>query len=142
MKKIILIYGASLAVLVFLLKYLEYQFFAKDLALEFYLAVIAMLFTGLGIWAGFRLTRPKVVVVKMAADFVFNERELDRLGISKREHEVLQWMAKGLSNQEIADKLFVSLNTVKTHTSNLFLKLEVSRRTQAIQKAKELSLIP
>jgi two-component system, NarL family, response regulator LiaR len=141
-KKIILIYGASLAVLVFLLKYLEYQFFAKDLALEFYLAVIAMLFTGLGIWAGFRLTRPKVVVVKMSADFVFNERELDRLGISKREHEVLEWMAKGLSNQEIADKLFVSLNTVKTHTSNLFLKLEVSRRTQAIQKAKELSLIP
>ncbi len=142
MKKIILIYGASLAVLVFLLKYLEYQFFAKDLALEFYLAVIAMLFTGLGIWAGFRLTRKKVVVVKMSADFVFNERELDRLGISKREHEVLEWMAKGLSNQEIADKLFVSLNTVKTHTSNLFLKLEVSRRTQAIQKAKELSLIP
>jgi two-component system, NarL family, response regulator LiaR len=141
-KKIILIYGASLAVLVFLLKYLEYQFFAKDLALEFYLAVIAMLFTGLGIWAGFRLTRKKVVVVKMSADFVFNERELDRLGISKREHEVLEWMAKGLSNQEIADKLFVSLNTVKTHTSNLFLKLEVSRRTQAIQKAKELSLIP
>ncbi len=142
MKKIILIYGASLAVLVFLLKYLEYQFFAKDLALEFYLAVIAILFTGLGIWAGFRLTRKKVVVVKMSADFVFNERELDRLGISKREHEVLEWMAKGLSNQEIADKLFVSLNTVKTHTSNLFLKLEVSRRTQAIQKAKELSLIP
>ncbi len=137
-----MIYGASLAVLVFLLKYLEYQFFAKDLALEFYLAVIAMLFTGLGIWAGFRLTRKKVVVVKMSADFVFNERELDRLGISKREHEVLEWMAKGLSNQEIADKLFVSLNTVKTHTSNLFLKLEVSRRTQAIQKAKELSLIP
>lgn len=142
MKKIILIYGASLAVLVFLLKYLEYQFFAKDLALEFYLAVIAMLFTGLGIWAGFRLTRKKVVVVKISADFVFNERELERLGISKREHEVLEWMAKGLSNQEIADKLFVSLNTVKTHTSNLFLKLEVSRRTQAIQKAKELSLIP
>lgn len=142
MKKIILIYGASLAVLVFLLKYLEYQFFAKDLALEFYLAVIAMLFTGLGIWAGFRLTRPKVVVVQKSVDFVFNERELDRLGISKREHEVLEWMAKGLSNQEIADKLFVSLNTVKTHTSNLFLKLEVSRRTQAIQKAKELSLIP
>ena len=128
--------------LVFLLKYLEYQFFAKDLALEFYLAVIAMLFTGLGIWAGFRLTRPKVVVVQKSVDFVFNERELDRLGISKREHEVLEWMAKGLSNQEIADKLFVSLNTVKTHTSNLFLKLEVSRRTQAIQKAKELSLIP
>lgn len=142
MKKISLIYGVSLAVLVFLLKYLEYQFFSKDLALEFYLAVIAMLFTSLGIWAGLRLTRKKVVVVKMASAFAFNEHELDRLGISKREYEVLEWMARGLSNQEIADKLFVSLNTVKSHSSNLFLKLEVSRRTQAIQKAKELSLIP
>lgn len=73
--------------------------------------------------------------------FILNETELQRLGISKREHEVLELIAKGLSNQEIADKLFVSLNTIKTHTSNLFLKLEVSRRTQAIQKAKELRLI-
>jgi ATP/maltotriose-dependent transcriptional regulator MalT len=66
---------------------------------------------------------------------------LQKLGISKREHEVLQLMAQGLSNQEIADKLFVSLNTIKTHTSNLFLKLEASRRTEAVKKAKELRLI-
>jgi two-component system, NarL family, response regulator LiaR len=141
-KKIIFIYGASLALLVFLLKYLEYQFFARDLSLEFYLSIVALLFTGLGIWAGFRLTRNKVVLVRVAHEFKSNDAELDRLGISKREREVLELMAKGLSNQEIADKLFVSLNTIKTHSSNLFLKLDVSRRTQAIQKAKELSLIP
>jgi len=99
-----------------------------------------VMFTALGIWAGLRLTQKKVIMV--GAEYIFNGTELQRLGISKREHEVLELMAKGLSNQEIADKLFVSLNTIKTHTSNLFLKLEVSRRTQAIQKAKELRLIP
>ncbi len=81
-------------------------------------------------------------MVRVATEFKSNETELERLGISKREREVLELMAKGFSNQEIADRLFVSLNTIKTHSSNLFLKLEVSRRTQAIQKAKELCLIP
>ena len=71
-----------------------------------------------------------------------NEKILTETGISKREHEVLELMAKGLTNQEIADKLFVSLNTVKTHTANLFVKLDAKRRTQAIQRAKELQLIP
>ena len=74
--------------------------------------------------------------------FILNEPELLRLGISKRELEVLESISQGLSNQQIADKLFVSLNTIKTHSSNLFLKLEVSRRTQAVQRAKELRLIP
>lgn len=119
---------------------MEYRFFVHDLSLEFYLGVVAVIFTSLGIWAGLRLTRKKVITV--GPEFVFNEHEFQRLGISKREHEVLDLMAKGLSNQEIADKLFVSLNTIKTHTSNLFLKLEAKRRTQAIQKAKALNLIP
>jgi len=77
-----------------------------------------------------------------APDFHFDASALERLGISKREHEVLALISKGLSNQEIADKLFVSLNTVKTHSSNIFQKLGVSRRTQAVQRAKELRLIP
>jgi len=101
---------------------------------------VALFFTGLGIWAGLKLTRKQIVIV--GPDFFLNEAELNRLGISRREHDVLELMAKGLSNKEIADKLFVSLNTVKTHSSNLFLKLEVSRRTQAVQRAKELRLIP
>ncbi len=129
-----------MAVLIFILNYLEYRLFVRDLSIEFYVGIIAVMFTVLGVWAGLRLTRKKLVLV--GPDFILNENELLRLEISKREHEVLQLMAQGLSNQEIADKLFVSLNTIKTHTSNLFVKLEVKRRTQAVQKGKELRLIP
>ncbi len=140
MKRILLLYGLSLAGLVFLLKYLEYQLIVHDLSVEFYMGIVAIFFTALGVWAGLKLTQKRMVIV--GPEFILNESELQRIGISKREHEVLTWMAQGLSNQEIADKLFVSLNTIKTHSSNLFLKLEVSRRTQAIQKAKVLRLIP
>jgi len=140
MKRIVILYGLALAVLVFLLKYLEYRLIVHDLSIEFYIGLVALFFTGLGIWAGLKLTRKQIVIV--GPDFFLNEAELNRLGISRREHDVLELMAKGLSNKEIADKLFVSLNTVKTHSSNLFLKLEVSRRTQAVQRAKELRLIP
>jgi ATP/maltotriose-dependent transcriptional regulator MalT len=101
---------------------------------------VAVLFTGLGVWAGLRLTRRKAVTANL--DFKLNEAELQRLGISKREYEVLELIAQGLSNQEIAERLFVSLNTVKTHSSNLFLKLDVRRRTEAVRRAKELSLLP
>ncbi len=140
MKRTIILYGLALAVLVFLLRYLEYQLIVRDLSIEFYVGIVALFFTSFGIWAGLKLTRKKVVMV--GPDFILNEPELQRLGISKREYEVLELMSSGLSNQEIADKLFVSLNTIKSHASNLFLKLEVSRRTQAIQKAKVLRLIP
>jgi two-component system, NarL family, response regulator LiaR len=139
-KKTILIYGLVLAGLTFLLKFIEYRFFIRDLSIEFYIGIIAILFTAVGIWSGLKLTSKKVIIA--SGPFQLNETELKRRGISKREHEVLELMASGLSNQEIADKLFVSLNTVKTHTSNLFLKLETKRRTQAVQKAKELQLIP
>lgn len=140
MKRTILIYGLSLAVLIFLLKFIEYRFLVRDLSLEFYIGAIAIFFTVLGVWAGLKLTKKKTIIITNPA-FQFDQTRIDSLGISKREYEVLELMAKGLSNQEIADKLFVSLNTVKTHSSNLFLKLEVSRRTQAVQKAKELQLI-
>lgn len=133
-------YGLALAALVGALKYIEYRFLVRDLSQEVYVGVLAIVFTGLGIWAGPRLVRRKVVVV--GPEFVLDRQALERLGISKREHEVLELMAKGHSNQEIADKLFVSVNTVKTHLTNLFLKLDVNRRTQAVQKGKELRLIP
>jgi NarL family two-component system response regulator LiaR len=139
-KKTILLYGLALALLIFILKYLEYRLLVRDLSTEIYVGIIAVTFTAIGIWAGLRLTRKKVIIANAA--FVFNDAVLQKLGISKREHEVLELIAQGLSNQEIADKLFVSLNTIKTHTSNLFLKLDVGRRTQAIQKAKEFRLIP
>jgi two-component system, NarL family, response regulator LiaR len=140
MRKTILIYGVALAALTGILKFIEYRYFVRDLSLEFYLGVVAILFAGLGVWAGLRLTRRKDVIAY--PDFKLNEPELQRLGISKREYEVLELMAQGLSNQEIADKLFVSLNTVKTHSSNLFMKLDARRRTQAVRRAKEFGLLP
>lgn len=140
MRKTILLYGIALAALTAMLKFIEYRFFMQDLSLEFYLGLVAVLFTGLGIWVGLRLTRRKVVMA--SPDFERNELELQRLGISKREFEVLELIAQGLSNQEIAEKLFVSRNTIKTHSSNLFMKLEARRRTEAIRRAKELRLLP
>ena len=143
MRKTIILYSIALAVLVFVLKFLEYRYFVRDLSLEFYVGVVAVMFTALGAWVGLKLTRKKPVVVEVPVrSFVLDEQALNNLAISRREYEVLELIAKGLSNQEIADKLFVSLNTVKTHTSNLFLKLDVKRRTQAIEKAQSLRLIP
>jgi len=140
MRKTILLYGVALSALTVILKLIEYRFLVRDLSLEFYLGAVAVLFAGLGVWAGMKLTRRKVVITN--TDFKLNEPELQRLGISKREYEVLELMAQGLSNQEIADKLFVPLNTVKTHSSNLFMKLDARRRTQAVRRAKEFGLLP
>lgn len=146
----VLIYGISLALLLLLLKWLELRFVIFDHAFEIYAGAIAIIFTGLGIWLAYKLTKPKVetivvekeVYINNTDEFVLNEKEMANLGISRRELEVLQLMAEGLSNDEIAGRLFVSLNTIKTHTSKLFEKLDVKRRTQAIEKAKRLSLIP
>lgn len=132
------------------MKWLEYKFVIIDHALEIYIGAIALIFTALGIWLTLKLSKPKlqtvvvekeVYVQKPEPDFIPDELQLTKLGISKREWEVLSLMSQGLSNQEIANQLFVSLNTVKTHGSNLFLKLDVKRRTQAIEKGKRMGLI-
>lgn len=148
-KKIIL-YGSCLALLLFALRWLELRFVVIDYMLEIYVGVIAVLFTGLGIWLALKLAMPKKetliiekeVYLTPEKDFVLNEAELERLAISPRELEVLQLMAEGLSNAEIAERLFVSVNTVKTHSSKLFEKLEVKRRTQAVEFGKRYNLIP
>jgi len=143
-----IVYAISLALLLLLLKWLEWHFVIIDHTFEIYAGTIALIFTGLGIWLAIKLVTPKVktVIVEKqvfaGSDFVLNEAELNRLRLSARELEVLQLIADGLSNQQIAEKLFVSLNTIKTHTSNLFLKMGVERRTQAIEMAKRLGLIP
>ena len=149
MKKKILLYGLALGLLTILLKFLEYKIFISDHVIDIYIGAIAVLFTAVGIWTGLKLTGKKeVTVIKEVPvmvdrdNFVLNETLLKQTGISKREYEVLELIASGLSNQEIADRLFVSLNTVKTHSSRLFEKLEASRRTQAIEKAKSLGLLP
>lgn len=145
-----ILYGVALAVLLFLLKWFEWRWIIFDHAFEIYSGAIALLFTGIGIWAALKLARPKVktvivekeVLVPAApAPFISDEDQLARLGLSSRELEVLQLMAEGLSNQEIAGRLFVSLNTIKTHSSNIFAKMDVKRRTQAIEQAKKLKII-
>lgn len=145
MKKTILLYGTLLALLVWALKWMEYRYILRDLSLQFYLGLVALLFSGLGIWVGINLLKPKALKqeqeVQVPPSPIVPEELLREFGISPREYEVLQLMAAGLSNQEIANRLFISLNTVKTHISNLFLKLDVQRRTQAIQKAKEKGLM-
>ena len=140
MRRTILIYGLSMAVLLALLKLVEYKYLVRDIPLEFYIGVVAVMFTALGIWAGLRLTRPKVI--DRSTPFELDEAAMQRLGISRREHEVLGLIAAGLSNQDIADKLFVSTSTVKTHVSNVLAKLDASRRTEAVAQAKKLRIIP
>jgi DNA-binding CsgD family transcriptional regulator len=145
-----LLYGALLGVLLFLLNWLELRFVIFDHSVEIYIGAIAVIFTSLGIWLAIKLIKPKVETIIVEkylyrdpnVPFTVNEEALTGLGMSKRELEVLQLMAKGLSNQEIAKQLFVSLNTIKTHSSKIFEKMEVQRRTQAIEKAKRLGLIP
>jgi DNA-binding NarL/FixJ family response regulator len=139
-RTMIFLYGISLAALIGIMKFVEYRYFIRDFSIEVYVGVVAALFTGLGIWVGLKLINRKNKVETI--EFVKDEKALKSLKISKREYQVLQLISKGLSNQEIADELFISLPTVKTHSSNLFEKLDVQRRTQAIHKAKELKLIP
>ena len=124
-----------------ILKFIEYRYFVKELSIEIYIGIVATLFTALGIWVGLKLINRKKKII-LTSEFEINKELINKLGISAREYEVLELMAKGLSNQEIADQLFISLPTVKTHSSNLFVKLDVQRRTQAIKKARELQLIP
>jgi len=147
-KKHILIYGLLGGLLIALLKLVEYRFLVVEHSIEIYGGLIALVFAGVGIWLGLKLTRTKEVVVfkevavSTAVPFARNEGSLRELTITRRELEILELIANGMSNREIAEKLFVSENTVKTHSSRLFDKLGAKRRTQAVQLGKELGLIP
>jgi ATP/maltotriose-dependent transcriptional regulator MalT len=150
--KLVMLYAASMVLLLILLQVLQYKLLLISHSYEIYILCIALLFTGLGIWLALKLMKPKkeiqtIIVEKniyqkelTEADKAAAELQKQKLGLSTREMEVLQLMAEGLSNQEIADKLFLSVPTVKTHSSNLFFKLDVKRRTQAIEKARQLQL--
>jgi two-component system, NarL family, response regulator LiaR len=148
--KATIIYSISLALLLFLLKWLELRFIIFNHSFEIYIGFIAIIFTALGIWLALKLSKPKVetvvvekeIYVTRNENFILNTSLISQLELSNRELEILYLMAQGHSNQEIATKLFVSLSTVKTHIQNLFEKLDVKRRTQAIEKAKRLNLIP
>ena len=148
--KATIVYSISLAFLLFLLKWLELRFIIFDHSFEIYIGFIAVIFTALGIWLALKLSKPKIetvvvekeVYVNRNENFVLDTSLVSQLELSKRELEILSLLAQGHSNQEIAAKLFVSLSTVKTHNQNLFEKLDVKRRIQAVEKAKRLHLIP
>jgi DNA-binding CsgD family transcriptional regulator len=146
--KPLLLYGAAGGALIALLKWIEYKHFIRAYPSELYGGLLAVIFTAVGIYLGLKLTRPKeVVVVKevpvpQGGPFALNADKLKELGITPREHEILGLIAAGLSNREISERLFVSENTVKTHSSRLFDKMSVNRRTQAVLRGKELGLIP
>jgi DNA-binding CsgD family transcriptional regulator len=148
--KAIILYGISLALLLVLLRWLELKFIIFQHSFEIYIGFSAIIFTALGIWLALKLSKPKIetvviekeVYVNRTEDFVLNTSLISQLELSKREMEILNLLAEGHSNQEIASKLFVSISTVKTHLQNLFEKLDVKRRIQAVEKAKRLNLIP
>lgn len=137
MKRTILLYSLAIAGAAFLLQWLDFQHGVRTLSTPVYVGIVALLFAGLGTWVGHRLTPSSA-----PGPFERNTRAIDTLGITEREIEVLELLARGQLNREIGETLFVSPNTVKTHLANLYGKLEVSRRTQAIQKARALGIIP
>lgn len=150
-KRTILVYGLLGGVLIAALKLIEYRFLVVEHSLEIYGGLVALLFAGLGIWLGLRITGrkerivvkevPVEVAVRIGEPFVRDEARIAALGITPREYEVLTLIAEGLSTREIAERVFVSENTVKTHASRLFDKLGARRRTQVVQIAKDQGLI-
>jgi DNA-binding CsgD family transcriptional regulator len=148
MKRHVLTYGLIGGVLIVVLKWTEYRFLVIEHSFEIYGGLIAATFAVLGIWLGLKLTgRRQGMVVKdvpvsTGEPFVPNAKKREGLGITRRELEILELIARGMSNREIAEKLFVSENTVKTHSSRVFDKLGAKRRTQAVQFGKEFGLLP
>jgi two-component system, NarL family, response regulator LiaR len=157
MKRHVLIFGFVGGLLIATLQYTEYRFVAIEHSVELYGALVAILFATFGIWLGLRITRrpeKETIVVREvlvpiaspgaepASIFASNAAQQQRLGITARELEILALIARGLSNREIATQLFVSENTIKTHCSRAFGKLGAARRTQAVQRGKELGLLP
>ena len=146
----VLLLGLVGGVLIAVLRWSEYQFLVIEHSLEIYGAIVAIIFVVFGIWLGIKLTKPREKIILRevliptdpATTFTLNQTQLDALGITPRELEILSLIAQGLSNREIADRLFVSENTVKTHCSRAFDKLGARRSTQAVQLGKQLGILP
>lgn len=136
MKKTIFTFSGIIVALLALFQLSKYSYATGDLSIEIIIALVALVFLGIGIY----LNKNSLHRVSPSITEI-NLKKVEELGISKREHQVLIEISKGLSNKEIGDKLFVSESTVKTHVSNLLVKLDAKRRTQAIQKAKQLQIL-
>ena len=144
----VLLYGLVGGVLIAGLKAIEYRWLIVEHSFEIYGGIVAVVFAVVGIWLGKRLTTPRhtvevrEVLVPAPAEFIRDDQKVAELGITPRELEILELIAQGLSNKEIGERVFVSENTVKTHSSRVFDKLGAKRRTQAVQLGKDLRLIP
>ncbi len=135
----ILLFGFFLAVLAVLLHFFEYRYFIGSLSTDVYTLVVAAIFTAVGIWIGINLLKQKKAPVRPPTEI--NHLKIKELKLNEREYQILQLISEGYSNQEIANQLFLALPTIKTHTSNLYSKLDVRSRTQAIRKAQSMNLI-
>jgi two-component system, NarL family, response regulator LiaR len=148
MKRHVLIYGLICGILIAVLKWTEYRFLVIEHSIEIYGGLTAATFAVLGIWLGLKLTGTKdrvvvkEVLVPAREPFVPDERKREDLGITRRECEILELIAQGMSNREIAGRLYLSENTIKTHSSRVFDKLGAKRRTHAVQLGKEFGLLP
>lgn len=154
--KTALAFGVAAGLLIVAMEFVEYRFLVVERSVELYGAIVAAAFAAAGIWVGLTVTRRKIVAVEVpvpvevrvevpvpaAGPFVPDAAKVEHLGLTPRELEVLGLIAEGLSTREIASRLFVSENTVKTHAGRVLDKLGASRRTQAVQVAKQLRLIP
>ena len=145
----IILYGLATAILIFGLKWLQWKYLIVDNAIDVYIGLIAIVFTVLGAWVASQIIKPKTktvfvekeVIIHQPQKFVLNESELERLRLTNREYEILKLIVKGHSNAEIADQLFLSLSTIKTHVSNLYVKMDVKNRFQAITQAKRMEIV-
>lgn len=148
MRKHVLLYGLVGGVLIAGLKLIEYRWLVVEHSIEIYGGLVAAIFAALGIWLGLKLTRPREtvvvreVMVPAPAEFVRDDQKVESLGLTPRELEILELIAAGMSNRDIAERAHVSENTVKTHSSRVFAKLGARRRTQAVQLGKAFRLIP
>ena len=145
----IMFYGLAIATLIFGLKWLQWKFLIVDNAIDIYIGLIAIVFMMLGVWVASQLIKPKTqtvfvekeIIIHQTKKFILNQTELKRLNLTKREYQILKLLVQGDSNAEIADQLFLSLSTIKTHVSNLYAKINVKNRFQAITKAKRMEIV-
>ena len=147
--KHIMLYGLSLATLVLGLKWLQWNFLIVDNAIDLYIGLIAIIFTILGMWVAFQLIQPKTqtvfvekhIIIHQPKKFILNQTALKRLNLTNREFQILKLIVMGHSNADIASQLFLSLSTIKTHVSNLYVKMNVKSRFQAIAKARRMEIV-
>lgn len=145
--KHIMLYGLAMASIIFGLKWLEWNYLIAENAIDLYIGLISLVFTALGIWIASQIIKPKTVfvekevIIHQPKKFVLNQGELKRLNLTNREYQILKLIVQGHSNADIADKLFLSISTIKTHVSNLYTKMDVKGRYQAIAQAKKLEIV-